>query len=163
MKMGKGISKSIWRTQREDYKSTGPLFTKKKGKIQSKNGCFGTCYKRSVISRVGWKMETDSFSVKNNASSRTKLRDLRQRTTSNSRSTHKVETISVGCSGTLRSLDGPQKPQIFQGATQAKWTASLMVFEVTRLWLHIKTHTGENKHKSGYIIAERPGQHKRGQ
>jgi len=101
MEMGKGTSRGIRGTEREDYESTGALLTKKGRKIQGRNRCFRTCHRRSVIPRAGWKVETNSFSIKNDANSEMKLRDLRQRATSNSRSTHKVETISVGCSGTF--------------------------------------------------------------
>ena len=40
---------------------------------------------------------------------------------------------------------------------------SSMVFEVTRLWLHTKTHTGEDKHESRYSIIEGTGWYKGGQ
>ena len=73
MEMEKRTSRSIRRTQREDYESTGPLFTKERGKIQSRNRCVRTRYRKSIISRAGWKMETNSFLVKNDASSRMKL------------------------------------------------------------------------------------------
>jgi len=81
--------------------STGSLLTKKGGKIQGGNRCFRTRHRRSIISRAGWKVETNSFSIKNNATSGAKLRNLRQGTTSNSRGSHKIETISIGCSRTL--------------------------------------------------------------
>ena len=35
----------------------------------------------------------------------------------------------------------------------------LMVFEITRLQLHIKTHTGEDKHESRHFIIKRTGRH----
>jgi len=41
-------------------------------------------------------METNHFFVKNNATSRKKLRDIRQRTISNSGSLVKIETIPAG-------------------------------------------------------------------
>ena len=34
-----------------------------------------------------------------------------------------------------------------------------MVFEITRLRLHIEAHTGEDKHKSGHLITKRAGRH----
>ena len=40
---------------------------------------------------------------------------------------------------------------------------SSMVFEVTRLQLHTKTHTREDKHESGHPIMEGSGQYKRRQ
>ena len=46
-------------------------------------------------------METNSFPVKNDATSGMKLRDLRQRTTSNSRGSCKMETIPTKCKGTF--------------------------------------------------------------
>ena len=87
--------------QREDHKSTSIGITKERGKIQSGNGCLRTCYRRSSISRTRREMETHCFPIKNNATSRMKLRDLQQGTTSNSKSSCKMETISIGCSGIL--------------------------------------------------------------
>ena len=34
-----------------------------------------------------------------------------------------------------------------------------MVFEITRLQLHIKAYTRENKHKSGHLIMKEAGRH----
>jgi len=44
-----------------------------------------------------------------------------------------VETILAKHSRNIQNLDGPQKPEIFSGTSQAKWETSKMVFEVTRL------------------------------
>jgi len=87
--------------QREDHKSTSIGITEERRKIQSGNRCFRTCYRRSTIPRARREMETHHFPIKNNVTSRAKLRDLRQGTISNSRSSHKMETISIGCSRTL--------------------------------------------------------------
>ena len=105
LEIGRGIPESIRRTQRKDHKSTSSFFTQKRRKIQSGNKCLRTCYRRSTIPRVGGEIETHSFLIKNNATSRTKLRDLQQETTSNSRSSHKMETIPIGYSRTFWSLD----------------------------------------------------------
>ncbi len=90
-----------WRTQRQDNKLTSSLPTEEGRKIQSRNKCFRICNRRSTISRTRWEMETNSISIENNATSRKELWNLWQRTTSNSRSIDKVETISVGCYKTL--------------------------------------------------------------
>ena len=87
--------------QRENHKSTSIGITEERGKIQSGNGYLGTCYRRSSIPRARREMETHCFPIKNNTTSGMKLRDLRQGTTSNSRSSRKMETISIGCSRTL--------------------------------------------------------------
>ena len=34
-----------------------------------------------------------------------------------------------------------------------------MVFEITRLRLHIEAHTGEDKHESGHLITKGAGRH----
>ena len=81
MEMGRGISKGVWRTQEKDNESTGPLFTKKRGKIQNRNRCIRICYRRSIIPRTRWEMETNSIFIKDNATSRKKLRDLWQEAT----------------------------------------------------------------------------------
>ena len=46
-------------------------------------------------------METHSLPIKNNATSGTKLQDLQQRTTSNSKGSRKIETIPTRYKGTL--------------------------------------------------------------
>jgi len=99
--MGRGTPKSVRRTQGEDHKSTSIGITKERRKIQSGNGCLRTHYRRSSIPRTRREMETHHFPIKNNATSRMKLQDLQQGTTNNSRSSRKIETVSIGCSGTL--------------------------------------------------------------
>jgi len=76
MEIGKRTSKGIRKTQGKDYKSTSLFSTKKRGKIESGDRCIRTCDRRSTIPRIRWKMETNSFFVKNNTTSRTKLQDL---------------------------------------------------------------------------------------
>jgi len=71
-----------------------------------------------------------------------------------------METVSIGRSRTLQSLDGSQKPQVFQGTTQVEQMTSSMVFEVIRLRLHTKAHTGEDKHESRHSIMEGTSRHK---
>ena len=73
MEIGRRISKGIQGTQRENNKSTGSFSAKKRRKIQSGNRCFRSCYKRSVISRTRWEVETNSISIKNNATCGKKL------------------------------------------------------------------------------------------
>ena len=65
-------------------------------------------------------METDSIFIQNNATNRKELQNLQQRTTGNYESFGEMITISVGCNGTIWNLDRPWKPEIFQGASQAK-------------------------------------------
>ena len=72
MEMGQRISEGIRGTQREDNKSTGSFFAKKRGKIQSGNRCFRTCYRRSAIPGTRWEVETDSIFIEDDATSRKK-------------------------------------------------------------------------------------------
>jgi len=58
-------------------KSTSSISTKETRKIQSGNGCLRTCNRRSTIPRIRWEMETNCFFVKNNATSRKELRNIR--------------------------------------------------------------------------------------
>ena len=159
MEMGGRTSKDVWRTQRENYKSTGSFSTKKRGKIQSRDRYIRTCDWRSIIPRTRWKIGTNSFPVKNNATSRTKLRDLWQRVTSNSRGSHKMETISTECKETLWSLDRSWKLKVFQGTSQTEWTTSLVVPKVARLWLY----TEKDKHKDRYPFKKGSSEHQRRQ
>jgi len=76
MEMGRRTSKGIRRTQRKDYESTDSFSAKKRRKIQSGDRHIRTRNRRSTIPRTRWEMETNSFLVKNNATSRMKLRDL---------------------------------------------------------------------------------------
>ena len=57
-----------------------------------------------------------------------------------------MEIISTKCHKEVWSLDWSKKPQIFLGTTQTQWITSKMVFEVTRLWLHIMLYTRENEY-----------------
>ena len=38
-----------------------------------------------------------------------------------------------------------------------------MIFEITRLWLHAKTYTREDKHESGHLITKEASRHQRRQ
>jgi len=59
-------------------------------------------------------MEANQIFIKNNASSRKKLQDLQQKTTSNSRNLNKIETIPIRYSRKVQSLDGLQESsQVF--------------------------------------------------
>ena len=58
-------------------------------------------------------METNSVFIKDNATSRKKLQDLWQKTTSNYRGLNKMETIPTGHIRTIWNLDGPQESEIF--------------------------------------------------
>ena len=73
MEMGQRISEDIRGTQREDNKSTSYFSAKKREKILSRNGCFRTCYRRSAILGTRWEVETNSISIKDNATSGMKL------------------------------------------------------------------------------------------
>jgi len=83
-------------------------------KRKSGNGTMNlkTCNKRSSIVGTRRKMETHCIFIKNNATSRVKLWNLQQRTTCNSKSPYKVETIPTGCYKNIWSLDRPWKSQI---------------------------------------------------
>jgi len=47
----------------QDYKSTSTLSSEKKRKIQSRNKCLRAYHWRSIISRIGRKMETNSLPI----------------------------------------------------------------------------------------------------
>jgi len=66
MEMGRRILKNIQGVERQNNKSTGTYFPKKKRKIQSRNGCIRICDWRSLIIRTRREMETYCFSIKNN-------------------------------------------------------------------------------------------------
>ena len=113
VEMGKGIPGRIQRTQRKNHKSTGTSFTQERRKIQSGDGCIRTCHWRSTFPRARREMKTHCILIKDNATSRKELRDLRQGTIGNRRSFGKMETISTGCSGNIQNLDGPRESEIF--------------------------------------------------
>ena len=146
---------SIWRTQRQDNKSTSSLPTEEGGKIQSRNRCFRTHNKRSTISRTRWKMETNSISIENDATSWRKLWNLWKGTTSNSRSFNKVETTCVRHYGTLWSLNRPWKLKVFPRVSQTKWMTSLVILEVTRLRFHFMTYLRQDEYKGRYSFKKR--------
>jgi len=64
---------SIQGTQKQDNKSTGSLPTEEGRKIQNRNGCLRIHNRRSTILRTRWEMETNSISIKNDATSRKEL------------------------------------------------------------------------------------------
>ena len=117
---------------------------RKKGKFQVETDV--TYYRRSSILGTKMKMEAYCIFVKNNATSRKKLWDLWQETTYHSRSSYKMKTISIGHYKEVWSLDWLWKSQIFLEITQAQQKTSKMVFEVTRLQLHIMLYTRKNEH-----------------
>ena len=154
---------SIWRTQRQDNKLTSSLPAKEGRKIQSRNRHFRTCNRRSNIPRTRWEMETNSISIKDNATNGKELWNIQQGTTSNSRSFDKVETISVGHYGTLWSLDGPWKLKVFPRASQTKQMTSSVVLEVIRLQFHSATYPRQDKYKGRYSFKKKSDQHERRQ
>ena len=108
-------------------------------------------------------METNSVSVKDDATGRKKLWNLRQEATSNSRSFDQVETIPVGHYKTFWCLDRSQKLKVFPRASQVKWMTSLMVLEVIRLRLYVEAYTGKDKHKGRYPFKKELSEYKRRQ
>ena len=146
---------SIQGTQRQDNKSTSSLSSEEERKIQNRNRCLRTYNRRSTITRTRWEMETNSISIKDNITSGKELQNLWQGTTSNSRSFNEIEAISVGCYRTLWSLDGPWKLKVFLRASQTKWITSLVVLEVTRLWLHFAIYSRQDKYKGRYSFKKR--------
>ena len=86
MEMGKGTPRSIRGTQGKDHESTGTSSTQERRKIQDGNRCIRTCDWRSTFPRARREMETHCILVKNDATSRTKLRNLQQGTIGNCRS-----------------------------------------------------------------------------
>ena len=60
----------------KNHKSTGTSFTQEKRKIQSGDGHIRTCHWRSTFPRTRREMETHCILIKDNATSRKKLRDL---------------------------------------------------------------------------------------
>ena len=112
MEMGKGTSGSIRRTQGKDYKSTGTGFTQERRKIQGRNRCIRTCNWRSTFPRARREMETHCIFIKDDATSRTELRNLRQGTIGNCRGLDKMATIFAGCSRDIRDMDRSRKPEV---------------------------------------------------
>ena len=112
MEIGKGTSGSIRRTQRKDYKLTGTGFTQERRKIQGRNRCIRTCNWRSTFPRARREMETHCIFIKDDATSRTELRNLRQETIGNCRGLDKMATIFAGRSRDIRDMDGSRKPEV---------------------------------------------------
>ena len=112
MEMGKGASGSIRRTQGKDYKSTSTGFAQERRKIQGRNGRIRTCNWRSTFPRARREMETHCILIKDNATSRIELRNLRQGTISNYRGLGKMATIFAGCSRDIRDMDRSRKPKV---------------------------------------------------
>ena len=63
MEIGRRTSKGFWRAKQQDYKSTSTLSSQEGRKIQSGNRHLRICYWKSIISRTGREMETDSFPI----------------------------------------------------------------------------------------------------
>jgi len=61
---------------------------------------------RSNILGTGWDVETNSIFIKDNTTSREKLRNIQQGATGNSKSSNQVETIPIGYIGNIQNLDG---------------------------------------------------------
>jgi len=59
-------------------------------------------------------------------------------------------------------MDGPQRPEAFLRASQAKWKTSKVVSEVTRLQLYIMAHSRKDKHQGRYPIKKKSSEYKRG-
>ena len=57
-------------------------------------------------------METHCIFIKDNATSRTELRNLRQGIIGNCRGLDKMATIFAGCSRDIRDMDRSQKPEV---------------------------------------------------
>ena len=100
-------------------------------------------------------METNNISIEDDTTSRKKLQNIWQGTTSNSRSFDEMEAISVGHYETLESLDRPWKLKVFLRASQNKQMTSSVVLEVTRLWLHSAIYSRQDKYKGRYSFKER--------
>jgi len=71
--MVKRTTGSIQGIEGKNNKSTGSHSSKKRGKFLSGNQCIRTHNRRSLITRIGWQMETYRISIKNNATGRMKL------------------------------------------------------------------------------------------
>jgi len=63
MDMEQRTLEGFLRVKRKDYKSTGTLFSKERRKIQSRNKHLRTCHRRSIISRTGREIKTNSLPV----------------------------------------------------------------------------------------------------
>ena len=163
VEIGKGTPGSIRGTQEKDHKSTSTSFTQERRKIQSGDGRIRTCHWRSTFPRARREMETHCVFIKDNATSRKELQDLRQGTIGNCRSLGKMETISTGRSGNIRNLDRPQESEIFPRTSQIKWTTSKMVLEIAGLRFCFTTYPWEDKHKSRHSFKKGPSGYKRRQ
>ena len=105
-------------------------------------------------------METNSIFVKNNATSRKKLWNLWQETTSNCRGLKKMETISTEHNRTIWNLDRLQEPKILQRTSKIKWMIGQIVLKATGLQFHLMTYSGENKYKGRHFVKERSSKYK---
>ena len=65
--------KAFKELKKKNNKSTSTITTQKRRKIQSENRHIRTCYKRSTVPGTGWKMETNSIFIKDNATGRKEL------------------------------------------------------------------------------------------
>ena len=150
-----------WGTQGQDNESTGSFPTKEERKIQSGNRYFRLYYRRSAIPGTRWKVETNSISVKDNATHRKELWDLQQGIIGNSRSSDQVETIFTRHVENIRNMDRSQKPEVFPRTSQIKQKTCKIVSEVARLWLYTMIYSRENEYQSRYPIKKGLGEYKR--
>ena len=72
-----------------------------------------------------------------------------------------METIPIEYHQEIWSLDRSWKSQIFQRTVQVEWITSKIVSKVTRLWLHIITHSRKNKYQSRCLIKKGPSEYQR--
>jgi len=105
-------------------------------------------------------METNSIFFKNNATSRKKLWNLWQGTTSNCKSLNKIETIFTEYNGTIWNLDRSWKPKILQRTLQIKWITGQIVLKAVELQFHLTIYSKENKHEGRHFVKERSGKYK---
>ena len=120
MEIGWWTSKSIQRTQGQDYKPTCTCSSEEKRKIQSGKWCFRTHNWRSFISGTRREMETHHFFIKNNAASWKELWDIQQRIVYNNGSSCKIKIIFTEYHREIWSLDRSQESQIFLRTTQTQ-------------------------------------------
>jgi len=76
MEIGRKTLKGFQRAKQQDYKSTSTLSSEERRKIQSRNRHLRICHWRSIISRTGREMETDSLPIQDNATIGKKLQNL---------------------------------------------------------------------------------------
>ena len=86
--------KGIPRTKKQYNQGTYTGTTTEKRTLQGGNRRIRICYRRSTFPTTeGWEMETSHILVKDNDTSRTQLRNLRQRTLGNNGMSGEMEAI----------------------------------------------------------------------